>query len=126
MGISGRSRAYAPGTEARLLIPLSSPKPDLYKGTSAFQTTTPSGGAQERFHPYLSFCLFSLSPDASFRKGEVCGTRSIATMDLSDVSIETDQIREWRSIITLIVFLLASKHTETPASVCHLWYAGSR
>lgn len=53
-------------------------------------------------------------------------TRSMATMDLSDVSIETDQIREWRSIITLIVFLLASKHTRTPTCVCPYMYAGSR
>lgn len=42
------------------------------------------------------------------REGRICGTVSIATMDLSNVSIETDQIKEWRSIITLIVFLLAN------------------
>lgn len=34
----------------------------------------------------------------------------MATMDLLDVSLETDQIKEWRSIVTLIVFFLASKH----------------
>ncbi|KAL1869393.1 hypothetical protein Daus18300_005605 [Diaporthe australafricana] len=29
-------------------------------------------------------------------------------MDLSDVSLETDQIQEWRSIVTLVVFFLAN------------------
>lgn len=39
-------------------------------------------------------------------------------MDLSDVSIETDQIREWRSIVTLIVFFLASEYMQSPACLC--------
>ncbi|POS69875.1 arsenite efflux transporter [Diaporthe helianthi] len=49
-------------------------------------------------------------------------------MDLSDVSIETDQIREWRSIITLIVFLLANIAVLFPFHIpvyipTRLWHA---
>ncbi|KAJ4999140.1 hypothetical protein K4K48_004513 [Colletotrichum sp. SAR 10_66] len=49
-------------------------------------------------------------------------------MDLSDVSIETDQIREWRSIVTLIVFFLANIVVLFPFHIpvyipVRLWHA---
>ncbi|KAJ0107467.1 hypothetical protein J7T55_007656 [Diaporthe amygdali] len=52
-------------------------------------------------------------------------------MNLSDVSIETDQIREWRSIITLIVFLLANIAVLFPFHIPiyvpgRLWHAAQQ